>query len=542
MSFVATMFESVAAAGDKALLIEVRGKELVPTSAAETRELTARVRGFMAAAGVQPGDRVALLAPNSARWVAVDLAILGEGAIGVPLYSRQEPRELAGMLRDCAPVLLVVSDETLEGSIRAAWPDACRIARFEEVFAAEPTEAAPFAAPEDHPVTIIYTSGTSGEPKGVVYHRRNVDYMLPTTASRIHELTGQRGTDDKVFHFLPFCFAGSRIMLWTQLYRGNPILLSTDLTQLVQEIPTADPHYYLNVPAVLERIRTGVGKKLQEMGGVGLTLYTNGWDAWQRVRAGQGGLSDKVMLGLAKRFVFTKIKDTVGRSLEFLICGSAPLSPETQSWFEMIGIPVFQVYGLTETTAIVTMDRPGGVVAGRVGHAIPGCEAKITDEGELICRGPNIFAGYWKKPEATADAIRDGWFHTGDQAELDDKGNWKIVGRLKNLIKPESGHWVAPEQLEQRLIDTGVGIEQAMVVGHARPFLAALVAGSVEQGAIDRAVELVNKDLPHYRRIRKAVKTPEAFTIENGLLTANQKMRRKVIEQRFQAEIEGLYR
>jgi len=540
--FLETVFANLGKTPDKPLLVEVQGKALVPCAASAVMDLTARARGFLASCGIAKGDRVGLLAPNSARWVAADLAILAEGAIVVPLYARQEPRELAGMLRDCAPRLLLVADDKLEATMRAAWPDACRLARFDEVFAAAPRTAPPHAPGAADPMTIIYTSGTSGEPKGVVLTAANVDFMIPRTVEALGALNGSRGSDDKVFHFLPFCFAGSRIMLWTQLFRNNPVMISTDLTRLVEEMSAADPHYYLNVPAVLERIRNGVGQKVRERGGIGLALYRAGWEAWQRMRKNRVVVVDRLIYGLARWIVFSKIKRTIGPSLEFLVCGSAPLSEETQSWFEMLGVPVYQVYGLTETTAIVTMDTPQDAQAGRVGHAISGIETKLTEESELVLRGPNVFPGYWNRPEATAQAIRDGWFHTGDQAEIDAGGNVKIVGRVKNLLKPESGHYVAPEPIEERLREAAEGIEQAVVIGHGRPYLAVIVQGKADDATVEAAIGKVNADLPHYKRLKKFLRARETFTPENGLLTANQKLRRAAIETFHKDAIEGLYR
>lgn len=540
MSFHETIFAALHKAGDKDALIEIHGKEKRPLAASAVLALVARARGALRQAGVQPGDRVALLAPNSGKWVAVDLAILAEGAIVVPLYSRQDPRELAVMVRDCAPALVIAEGPALADGLRAAWPEACPIALFDEVFAAAPVSDPPRAIAPADPVTIIYTSGTSGEPKGVVLNRANVDYMLPQTLTSLRKITPE-GRPDKVFHFLPFCFAGSRIMLWTQLYRGNPLSMSTDLQNLVQEMGTADPHYYLNVPAVLERIKNGVGKKIEERGGIALKLYRGGQEAFRKQRRGEAGLVDRLTLAAAKRLVFSKIKQQVGPSLEFLICGSAALAEETQWWFELIGVRVYQVYGLTETTAIVTMDVPDDTRPGFVGHAIGGCTMKISEEGELLVSGPNIFAGYWNRPQATADAIRDGWFHTGDQCEIDDRGNLKIIGRVKNILVPESGHNIAPEPLEEKFQLGCPRAEQCMVVGHARPYLSIIVPGDVPAAEIEAGIELVNAGVPHYKKIKKFIRVPEAFTIENALLTANQKLRRRAVEQRFKAEIDRSY-
>ncbi len=543
MSFVQVILERCAAAGSRPVLYEVREHELRATSGRELLANVARVRAFLRAAGVRPGDRVALLGGNSAAWVAVDLAVVAEGAICVPLYARQAPGQLASMLRDCSPVLLCAADERLAATIAAAWTEHGRIAGYAELFAAEPLpESSPVPAP-DGAVTLIYTSGTSGEPKGVVLGSDNVEHMLGVTVRELGKMSRQERAEDRVFHYLPFCFAGSRIMLWSQLQRGNPLMMSSDLDQLQQELATAAPHYFMNVPVLLERIRNGVQQRLRGLGRLVHALYARAAAAYgRREQGGRLDWLDRAALQLAERVLFPRIKRLIGPNLEFLVCGSAPLGEETQRWFQMIGIPVYQVYGLTESTAIITIDDTQHVVPGRVGHAIDGCELALSQAGDLLCRGPNVFRGYWQRPEASAEALRDGWLHTGDQAELDASGNLRILGRVKEVLVPESGHNVPPAPLEQRLLEASAALQQAMVVGHGRPYLTAVVTGAVEDGELERVRDTVNAQLPHYMRVRMLYRAPEPFSAENGLLTANQKLKRAAIEDRYRDAIEQMYR
>lgn len=546
MSFIDTLYANMDRVGDEPLLIEIRGSNKVATSGKALRKLTAQVRGFLSSRAVAHGDRVALIAHNSARWAACDLAILGAGAIVVPMYDRQAPSELVGMLKNCECKLVLCETQKLADELSAAFnaagiTDAPELSVFESVFAATPDMQGPVARAGSDRVTMIYTSGTSGEPKGVLYTADNVAFMLQRTDEGLREMVGGRSSKDLVFHYLPLCFAGSRIQLWTQLFRGNPLMLSTDLNNLVAEMATAEPHYYLNVPAVLERIKTGVGNKLKERGGIAYALYTAALAANERVQKGKASPVDRLVLEVGKRVVFPKIKQQIGKNLEFLICGSAPLSEDTQRWFYLIGIPVYQVYGLTETTAIVTMDRLGLARPGYVGRAIAGVEMKLTDEGELICRGPNIFPEYWKRPDATKTAIRDGWFHSGDMAELSPQGDLKIVGRLKDLLVPESGHNVAPGPIEEKLAAYLEGAQHVMVVGHGKPYLSVIVTGSLSDSKVQEAIDRVNEELPHYRRLRRFHLAREPFTIENGMLTANQKLKRTAVEQRYKDQIQGMY-
>jgi long-chain acyl-CoA synthetase len=245
---------------------------------------------------------------------------------------------------------------------------------------------------------------------------------------------------------------------------------------------------------------------------------------------------------LANAMIFPTIrKKMIGGNLKALICGSAPLNVETQLYFRMIGIPVLQVYGLTETTAICTMDDPRHVEPGRVGPAISGIEMKLGENEEIVVRGPNIFPGYWNRPDQTAKVLRDGWFYTGDQGEVDAAGNWRIIGRIKNLIILGSGHNIAPEPIEDELLRNLPAAQQVVLVGNGRGFLSAIVTGGVTREQAQAAVDAVNPQLPHYKQVRAFHLHPEPFSIENGLLTANGKLKRDLIATRLHNEIEEMY-
>ncbi len=547
--FVQKILSNLEAWPDRLFAIEVHGPRLVSTEGRRLRALVEIARRGLRERGVVAGDRVVLVAPNSTRWIATDLAILAEGATVVPLYARQDPKELAGMIRDADPKLVITLDDALRASI-ASHAESSTFALLPELFTGAPPaelEAARALA-SDHPVTIIYTSGSSGEPKGVITNVLNVEHMLPVLDVKLRELSGVPGGSDRVFHYLPFCFAGSRMVLWGCLFRSNGIMMSTSLENLAEEMKTARPEYFLNVPALLERIKNGVEKQIAKRAYPIRAGYAEAIDAWRRLalaKAGKGEARkrDEVVVAAAKRVIFRSIRAQIGTQIKGLVCGSAPLPEEVQRWFvELLEIPVFQVYGLTETTAIVTIDRTDATVSGRVGHAIRDVEMKLGDEGELLVRGPNIFPGYFRREEASrASFTDDGWFKTGDQCTIDERGNLAVIGRVKNLLVPTSGHNVAPEPIEERVLLCVPGVEQAVVIGHARPYLTVIVTGAVDAAAIDAGLEKVNEGLPHYRRLRKAHVASEKLTPENGLLTANQKLRRSAIERHFAKEIEALY-
>jgi long-chain acyl-CoA synthetase len=543
MNFIRDIFARLRAAGDAPVLQEVRGSQIVTTSGYELLRMIVAARALLRKAGLRKGDRCALLAHNSIRWAAADLAMMAEGIIVVPLYVRQAPAELAAMVKDAGAALVCCGQASLADAIAQAWPEAPRRVLFDEVFA-QPSDAEsipPIDLADREPVTIIYTSGTSGEPKGAILTAGNVNHMLGCTNARLDLLMGSPRGTDRVFHYLPFCFAGSWILLLTCLVRSSVLTLSTDLTKLMEEIRAAEPHYFLNVPTVLERIRTGVEEQLARRGGIALWLFERAKAAWSLRQAGQRGWADGLWLFLADRAVFSAILARFGKNLKAVICGSAPLAPETQNFFFMLGVPVLQVYGLTETTAICTMDHPQHVEPSRVGPAIPGIEMTLGAEDEILVRGPNIFAGYWNRPQETVKVLRDGWFHTGDQGEVNGNGNWSIIGRLKNLIILNSGHNIAPEPLEELFLRQLRGAKQVVLVGNGQSYLSAIVTGDIAREQVETQLAAWNAQRPHYKRIHAVHIEPQPFTIESGLLTANGKLKRDAILARLASQIEDLY-
>jgi long-chain acyl-CoA synthetase len=551
MSFLDDIFARLGRAGDIPILQELRSEQTSMQSGRDLLGMVDRARAFLSDRGLQKGDRCALLAHNSLHWIAVDLAAMAEGLIVVPLYARQAPAEIVAMMKDCSPALICCGDATLRDGVVQNWSEAPTPVLFEDVFSGE-SDALQRAQRIGHPnnqllsdsdpVTIIYTSGTSGEAKGVVLTAGNVGHMLGCTSGRLDALMQGKAGQDRVFHYLPFCFAGSWIMLLTCLLRGSSLTLNTDLSKIAGEMRAVAPDYFLNVPALLERMRKAVDEQLWKTGGVVLSIYSRAEGAAVRKQEGQTSIADSIWLALANALVFPTIrKKMIGSNLKALICGSAPLNVETQLYFMMLGIPVLQVYGLTETTAICTMDDPNRVKPGRVGPAISGIEMKLGENDEIIVRGPNVFPGYWNRPQETAKALRDGWFHTGDQGEVNAAGNWRVAGRIKNLIILGSGHNIAPEPIEEELLQNLPGAQQVVLVGNGRGYLSALVTGAVTREQVQVAVDAVNPALPHYKQVRAFYIYSQPFSIENGLLTANGKLKRDLIAERLKDEIEEMY-
>jgi long-chain acyl-CoA synthetase len=545
-NFLETILAQLKRADGRVVLREIRGDHFVSVTGRELLDEIQLVRIFLRNSGVQSGDRCALLAANSIRWAVFHLALMAEGVIVVPLYSRQSSAELAAMMRDCQPRLIFVGDAALGDGVAQAWPDAPRRVLFDEVLRSSKPQPllsdAPNPPQNTDIVTIIYTSGTSGEPKGVCLNVANLTHMLSCTSERLDQLMGATHEPDRVFHYLPFNFAASTILMLSCLTRESLLTLSTDLNKLADEIRLASSNYFLNVPTLLERVRHGVEEAIAKRPAVIRSLFAKARSAWQRQHVGRGRTLDAFWLALGRMLIFRKIRERFGPHLRALICGSAPLAPATQQFFLMLGIPVLQAYGLTETTGICTLDDPRvPVEPGYVGTVITGIEMKLAENEEIVVRGPNIFPGYWNRPEETARVLQDGWFHTGDQGEVNVRGNWRISGRIKNLIILNSGHNIAPEPIEEKVARLLPAAQHIVVVGNGRGYLCALVSGEVESAAVQAALDTVNPELPHYRQVRNFTIVRDAFTPENGLLTANGKLRRDTIDARYASEINAMY-
>ena len=545
-NFLENIFAQLTRADGRVVLREIRGDQFASVTGRELLEQIQRVRAFLRGSGLQAGDRCVLLAPNSIRWAAFHLAIMAEGMIVVPLYSRQASAELVGMMKDCQPRLLFTSDAALGAAAAQVWPGApCRVL-FEEILGQStphpPLPDVPNPRQDSDIVTIIYTSGTSGEAKGVCLTVGNLSHMLSCTTERLNQLMGVTHEPDRVFHYLPFNFAASTILLLSCLVRESVLTLSTDLNRLADEIRLASPNYFLNVPTLLERVRRGVEDAISKRPALIRSLFTKACGAWQRQHVGRGHALDVLWFALGRRFIFGKIRERFGPHLRALICGSAPLAPETQQFFLMLGIPILQAYGLTETTGICTLDDPRvPVEPGYVGTVITGIEMKLAENEEIVVRGPHIFPGYWNRPQETAHVLEAGWFCTGDQGAVNVRGNWRISGRIKNLIILNSGHNIAPEPIEEKIARLFPATQQVVVVGNGRGYLCALVTGAVEPAAVQAALDAVNPELPHYRQIRNFTILRDAFSPENGLLTANGKIRRDAINARYTSEINAMY-
>ena len=544
-NFLQSIFSRLEASPGRLVLREVRGDQFVSVTACELLALVELARQFFRAQQIPAGERCGLIASNSIHWIAADLALMAEGIVVVPLYHRQTAGELAGMLKDCQPRLVLTSDDETSEALRAAWPQVPRPVPLATIF---PNPKPPSGTPvlceraDNDLLTIIYTSGTSGEAKGVCLNVGNLNHMTGCTSERLNQLMRTATAAEQIFLYAPMNFAASWMLMLSAFLRESVLTLSTDLNKLADEIRLSAPHYFLNVPTLLERVKRAVEDNLAKQPAPIQSLYKKTREAWLRQNAGRAKTFDGFTIALGRKLIFSKIKARFGPNIRALICGSAPLAPETQQWFLMLGIPVLQAYGLTETTALCTLDDPRlPVEPGYVGRAVPGLEMQLAENDEIVVRGPNIFAGYWQRPEETAKVLHDGWFHTGDQGEVNASGNWRIIGRIKNLLVLTTGHKFAPEPIEDKLAQLLPAAEQIALIGNARSYVTMLVTGKLAPAAVQSAIDKINPDLPHYRQIRNFQILPEPFTPDSGLLTANGKLKRDAIARRYDAEIQSMY-
>ncbi|MDH3253445.1 MAG: long-chain fatty acid--CoA ligase [Acidobacteriota bacterium] len=578
----------IAAGHDKAecLMHKVDGTYVsIPTS--ELVENVHRLATALETMGVKRGDRVALMAENGPHWPAIDFATLAMGAVLVPIYPTLTSDQAAYIANDCgASVLFVEGSDRLQGLLGERG-DMPKVSRF-VVIAGESSDAsvvslkqlladnqpmdtsvfqahAKTAKPDDL-ATFIYTSGTTGNPKGVMLTHGNIASNVEACLECMNIHSGQTSLS-----FLPLSHSFERTIDYIYFYRGVTIAYAESVQTVGENFGEVKPHMFVSVPRVYEKVLARVHENVAKGSPLKQKIFQ--WaegvarDALPyrlREESPPGLLGIK--LALADKLVFGKLKDRLGGRFEFAFSGGAPLSPDIARFFWGAGIQIYEGYGLSETSPVLTVNRPGAVKMGSVGPTIRGVELKIAADGEILAKGPNIMKGYWNLPGETAEAIdADGWFHTGDIGEIDDDGFLKITDRKKEIIVNAYGKNVAPAPIENSLKASRF-IEQAVVIGDQRKFLSALIvpdfatleiwAGENSLATDDRQallaerkvrelyeqeVAAVNERLAKYEQIRAFELVPNEFTIETGELTPTQKIKRRVIGTKYGDTIEGIY-
>jgi long-chain acyl-CoA synthetase len=418
----------------------------------------------------------------------------------------------------------------------------------------------------DELATIIYTSGTTGEPKGVMLSHANLASNVKAGADVL-----QLSERDVALSFLPLSHSFERTVSYIYLLCGVTVVFAESLDTIARDIARVRPTLFTGVPRLYEKLHARIIEKGQAEQGFKSTVF--GWAVGAgaarggaELRGRSVGLLGSLQASVADRLVFAKIRDGLGGRVRYMVSGSAPLPVAIAEFFQGIGIPIIEGYGLTETSPILTVNPPGAPRAGTVGRAIPGVELRIAADGEILARGPNIMSGYYHKPEATAEALHDGWFHTGDIGALDEDGYLRITDRKKDLLVTSGGKKIAPQPIEA-VMKRNPLVAEAVLLGDRRRFAAALIVPSftvLERRLKDlgrppapraelvrrpdvialyqEIVDALNRDLSQFERIRKVALLNAEFSIASGELTPTMKVKRKVVEERCRREIEELYR
>jgi long-chain acyl-CoA synthetase len=409
--------------------------------------------------------------------------------------------------------------------------------------------------------TLIYTSGTTGDPKGVMLTHGNITTNV-LAASKALDIQPSW----TALSFLPLAHSFERTVAYIYFYLGVSIAYAESVQTVAQNMQEARPHVFVSVPRVYEKVMARVYENASAAGGLKAAIFR-----WA-VKVGREHVADRLAerppslrLKIADKLVFSKIRERLGGRFEMAASGGAPLGRDVAEFFWGAGVRIFEGYGLTETSPVLTVNRPGAAKLGTVGQAIEGIELRIAEDGEILAQGPNIMKGYFGKPEATAEVIdAEGWFHTGDIGQLDDEGFLTITDRKKELIVNAYGKNIAPAPIENAL-KASRWISQAVVIGDRRQYLAALIvpdfealgpwataqglSGAPEQLIGEPAVremfaaeiEHVNKELARYEQIRAWSLLPAEFTLEGGELTPTLKVKRRVIGQKYGEAIGRLY-
>ncbi len=538
-----------------------------------------RMAAWLQAHGVKKGDRVALLAENRWEWAVVDFACLAIGAVDAPMFPTLTAEQMRKQITDCGAKLAfvstaevfakirniggletVVSMDTVEGAesfsaIVTGDEPATRDAAFDEL--------GQTVGPEDL-ATLIYTSGTTGDAKGVMLTHGNIASNLTATTGIYHF-----NSTDTTVSFLPLSHVTARHIDYLFYAENVTIAYVSRAERVLPAMSAVRPTIFVAVPRVYERVRQSVESKSAKAGGLKAKIFA--WavktGAAHRTDVANGRTPGSLQWKLANKLVYSKIAEALGGRVHTLVAGGAPLGIDLSRWFADVGLPIFEGYGLTETSPVIGVNRPGANKLGTVGQTMPNIECRISPEdGELLVKGPSVFHGYWNKPEATAEVFdADGFFHTGDVGNIDGDGFLSITDRKKELLKTIGGKLVAPQPIEASLKVSAL-IGYAALQGDNRKYITALIspnfpaleewAGSQGIATTDRATlvrdpkviaryqqefDRANKDLQAWEKVKRFRLVPDEWTQDTGHLTPSVKLKRRVVKEMYGRQIEEMY-
>ncbi len=537
--------------------------------------------------GVEKGDKVSLHSENRTEWLIADQAILSIGAVSVPIYTTQPGEQIKYILENSEARVHIVSNdemfadtkpiiksvETVTSVITFEPSKHKKLKHFEDIIelGRQMNEEIPglfnqmkVEIEPDQLATLIYTSGTTGTPKGVMLTHNNISHNVRASIDRMPFKPGElKGKN--VLSYLPLSHVFERLMSYMYISMGCKIYYIEDIDEIREDFQTVKPWFMATVPRLMEKIQTGVKVRGQELSGIQKQIYywaihrTENFDPDSPPR----GLST-IPHKIADKLVYSKIRELFGGELKAVVSGGAALSPEVFCFVNAIGIFIGQGYGLTETSPVICVQEEGNMKTGASGKPLPDVKVKIAEDGEILVKGPNVMKGYYKLEKESGEVFtEDGWFRTGDIGKLDEEGNVYITDRKKSVFKLSTGKYVAPQNVENQLLNSGF-IDQIVVLGYKQKFCSALIVPAFDnvkkrlkrdgkevkepmsedpnvRSLIQKEVEKLNRSLSPWEQVKKFELLDEMLSIENGELTPTMKVKRSVVKEKYSHLIEKMY-
>ena len=580
-SLVDHVSENAQQVPDRVVFSVPRGAAWVGITAKQFNDEVRAIAKGIIANGVEPGQRIGIMSRTRYEWALVDYAVWYAGAVSVPIYETSSAEQVQWILSDSGSVAVFLETrkhKEVFDQVAVDVPEVTRMWVFEDGIIDELKSAGSGVSDDElesrratlNPAsiaTIIYTSGTTGRPKGCMLTHSNLMFEVDNVVQGLDEVFLAEGSATLLF--LPVAHVFGRLIQLGCVRARVRLGHTADIKELLPNLQTFQPTFFLAVPRVFEKIYNSSQQKAVAAGKGHIfdTASQVAIDYSKALDDGGPGIALKLKHAVFDRLVYKKLRAAMGGKMKWAVSGGAPLGERLGHFFRGVDVTILEGYGLTETSAATTVNRPHALRIGTVGQPLPGASVKVAEDGELMLAGAQVFLGYWNNEAATAEALDlDGWFHSGDIGEIDDKGFVRITGRKKELIVTAGGKNVAPAVLEDRIRANWL-VSQCMVVGDAQPFIAALVtidpeafpawckqAGKPDSAtvadlandvdlnaAVQAAIDEGNKAVSHAEAIKKFVILPHDWTEEGGQMTPSLKLKRNVVMKECAAEILALY-
>jgi len=568
---------------DNAVNSKVNGK-WVGLSTKKVKEQGDRCSAGLLSLGVKAGDKIAIISStNRTEWVLADFGMSQIGAINIPIYPTISSEDYAYIINHAEATYCFVSDQEVLDKVRAIESQCANLKgvysfdkikgcdHFKSILSKKSTKtqtkeinARKSEIKSEDLATIIYTSGTTGKPKGVMLSHNNIVTNVIASQKRLPLTYGEA----KSLSFLPLCHIYERMLLYLYVYSGTRIYFAESLETIGDNLKEVNPIVMTAVPRLLEKLYDKIYARGAELSGIKQKLFYWAVDLGLRYEPyGQNGLWYELQLKIARKLIFSKWKEALGGNLELIASGSAALQPRLARVFTAAGMTVAEGYGLTETSPVVSVNdmRNGQMRIGSVGPILDGVTVKIAEDGEILCKGPNIMLGYYKDQEKTDEVLKDGFFHTGDIGVIDADGFLKITDRKKEMFKTSGGKYIAPQVIENAMKQSTF-IDQIMVIGEGQKFPAALIQPNIEtveawaskhgiaqskneswshnkkvhEKILDEVNE-INERFGQWEKIKEIRITDDVWSVEDGHLTPTMKLKRKSIREKYQTLFNSIY-